>query len=129
MDALGGSSLRRSYGMLRAGGRLVAFGASSVTGAERRDPRKLVREGLPMIRGFNLVDQMSASKAVIGLHVLRLWDYRGTARSRGSPLTDLLADGGDDPAGRAEEVRRAARRLATACSPSVATSARSGADA
>ena len=103
MDALGGSSLRRSYGMLRAGGRLVAFGASSVTGAERRDPRKLVREGLPMIRGFNLVDQMSASKAVIGLNVLRLWDDRGTLDPWLGPLTDLLADGTIQPV-VAEEV-------------------------
>jgi NADPH:quinone reductase-like Zn-dependent oxidoreductase len=97
MDALGGSSLRRSYGMLRAGGRLVAFGASSVTGAERRDPRKLVREGLPMIRGFNLVDQMSASKAVIGLNVLRLWDDRGTLEPWIAPLQDLVADGTIQP--------------------------------
>ena len=36
MDAIGGSSFRRSYKLLRAGGRLVCFGASGlVAGAER----------------------------------------------------------------------------------------------
>jgi NADPH:quinone reductase-like Zn-dependent oxidoreductase len=103
MDALGGSSLRRSYGMLRAGGRLIAFGASSVTGAEKRNPLTLVRQGLPMVRGFNLVDQMSASKAVIGLNVLRLWDDRGTLEPWLGPLTELLADGTIQPV-VAEEV-------------------------
>ena len=103
MDALGGASLRRSYRMLRAGGRLVAFGASSITGAEKRDPRKLVREGLPMLRGFNLVDQMSASKTVVGLNVLRLWDEFGTLEPWLAPLTELLGDGTIQPV-VAEEV-------------------------
>jgi NADPH:quinone reductase-like Zn-dependent oxidoreductase len=104
MDAIGGDSLRRSYGMLRPGGRLVAFGAASVTGAERRNPLTLVRQGLPMVRGFNLVEQMSASKAVIGLNMLRLWDDRGTLEPWLRPLTALLADGTIRPV-VAEEVR------------------------
>jgi NADPH:quinone reductase-like Zn-dependent oxidoreductase len=103
MDALGGASLRRSYGMLRAGGRLVAFGASSVTGTEKRNPLTLVRQGLPMVRGFNLVEQMSASKAVIGLNLLRLWDEHGTLDPWLGPLTELLEDGTIQPV-VAEEV-------------------------
>jgi NADPH:quinone reductase-like Zn-dependent oxidoreductase len=93
MDALGGASLRRSYGMLRPGGRLVAFGASSVIAGEKRNPLRAVREGLPMIRGFNLLDQMSSSKAVIGLNLLRLWDDRGTLEPWVAPLQELMADG------------------------------------
>ena len=31
-----------------------------------------------MFRGFDLIEQMSESKAVIGLNMLRLWDDRGT---------------------------------------------------
>jgi NADPH:quinone reductase-like Zn-dependent oxidoreductase len=103
MDALGGASLRRSYRMLRAGGRLVAFGASSITGAEKRNPLKLVREGAPMLRGFNLVEQMSSSKAVIGLNVLRLWDEFGALDRWLGPLTELLEDGTIQPV-VAEEV-------------------------
>jgi NADPH:quinone reductase-like Zn-dependent oxidoreductase len=93
MDAIGGASLRRSYGLLRPGGRLVAFGAAAVTGGERRNPVRAAREGLPMLRGFNLIEQMSSSKAVIGLNLLRLWDDRGTLEPWVSPLRELLADG------------------------------------
>lgn len=93
LDAIGGASLRRSYRMLRPGGRLVAFGAASVTGGARRNLVRAVRQGLPMVRGFNLVDQMSASKAVIGLNMLRLWDERGTLEPWIAPLRELLEDG------------------------------------
>jgi NADPH:quinone reductase-like Zn-dependent oxidoreductase len=103
MDALGGPSFARSYGLLRAGGRLVAFGASSVTGTEKRDLRAMVRNGLPMLRGFNLIKQMQASKAVIGLNVLTLWDDRGTLEPFLTPLQELLDDGTIQPV-VAEEV-------------------------
>jgi NADPH:quinone reductase-like Zn-dependent oxidoreductase len=93
MDALGGASFGRSYGMLRAGGRLVAFGASSVTGAEKRNLLRAARAALPMLRGFNLIPQMQASKAVIGLNLLSLWDDRGTLEPWVAPLRELLDDG------------------------------------
>jgi len=93
LDAIGGSSFKRSYRMLRAGGRLVAFGASSVQQGERRNLLKAARAGLPMLRGFDLIRQMSDSKAVIGLNMLRLWDDRGTLQPWTDPLTALMADG------------------------------------
>jgi NADPH:quinone reductase-like Zn-dependent oxidoreductase len=93
MDAIGGDSMRRSYRQLRAGGRLVAFGASSVTGGERRNLLRAARQAAPMLRGFSVIDQMSASKAVIGLNMLRLWEDRGTLEPWITPLADLLADG------------------------------------
>ena len=37
MDAIGGASFRRSYKLLRAGGRLVCFGASGVVSGENRN--------------------------------------------------------------------------------------------
>ncbi len=93
LDAIGGSSFRRSYRMLRVGGRLVAFGASSVQPGERRNLLKAARQGLPMLRGFDLIRQMSDSKAVIGLNMLRLWDDRGTLAPWIEPLTALMEDG------------------------------------
>lgn len=93
MDAIGGRSLRRSYGLLRAGGRLVAFGASSVVSGERKNLAKAAPEALAMVRGFSLLDQMSESKTVIGLNILRLWDDRGTLEPWLAPLTELLAAG------------------------------------
>ncbi len=42
---------------------------------------------------FNLIKQMSESKAVIGLNMLSLWKERGTLKPWIEPLEALLADG------------------------------------
>jgi NADPH:quinone reductase-like Zn-dependent oxidoreductase len=96
MDALGGASFRRSYALLRAGGRLVCFGASGVVAGEKRNLVAAARTALRMPR-FNLLKQMSESKAVIGLNVLTLWDDLGTAERWTEPLGQMLADGTIDP--------------------------------
>lgn len=96
MDALGGASFRRSYDMLRAGGRLVAFGASAVVSGERRNLVSALRTVLRMPR-FNMVKQMSESKAVIGLNMLSLWKDRGTLAPWIEPLQALLDDGTIEP--------------------------------
>jgi len=93
MDAIGGASLKRSYDLLRPGGRLVAFGASSVVAGEKRNLLKAAPQALRMIRGFNAMDQMSDSKAVIGLNMLRLWDDRGTLEPWITPLRAMIDDG------------------------------------
>ena len=93
MDAVGGASFRRSYKLLRPGGRLVAFGASSVMSGEKRSLRTAAPQALRMLRGFNLIEQMGQSKAVIGLNMLRLWEDRGTLRPWIDPLEAMLADG------------------------------------
>ncbi|SEL65615.1 zinc-binding dehydrogenase [Rhodococcus maanshanensis] len=93
MDAIGGESLRRSYGLLRPGGRLVAFGASSVVAGDKRNLLRAAPQALRMMRGFNLIDQMSESKAVIGLNMLRLWDDRGTLEPWITPLRELIENG------------------------------------
>jgi NADPH:quinone reductase-like Zn-dependent oxidoreductase len=97
LDAIGGRQFRRSYAMLRAGGRLVAFGASSVMHGEKRNLLKAAPEAVPMFRGFNLIAQMEASKAVIGLNVLTLWKDRGTLEPWVTPLLDLIDDGTIQP--------------------------------
>ncbi len=92
MDSIGGRSYRRSYNLLRAGGRLVCFGASGVVSGESRDLVAAARTALLMPR-FNLLKQMSESKTVIGLNVLTLWDELGSAERWTAPLTELLSDG------------------------------------
>ena len=92
LDAVGGASFRRSYRLLRAGGRLVAFGASAVVSGERRNVATALRAVARMPR-FNLVKQMSESKAVIGLNMLSLWKDRGTLRPWIEPLQQMLDDG------------------------------------
>jgi NADPH:quinone reductase-like Zn-dependent oxidoreductase len=92
MDAIGGKSFRRSYELLRPGGRLVAFGASAVVAGERRNPITALRTVVRMPR-FNMVKQMSESKAVIGLNMLSLWKDRGTLEPWITPMRELIEDG------------------------------------
>lgn len=96
MDAVGGKSFRRDFEMLRAGGRLVAFGASAVVSGERRNLLTALRTVVRMPR-FNMIKQMSQSKAVIGLNMLTLWKDRGTLAPWIDPLQEMLDDGAIEP--------------------------------
>jgi NADPH:quinone reductase-like Zn-dependent oxidoreductase len=92
LDAVGGKSFRTSYTLLRPGGRLVAFGASSVVSGERKNLVTALRAVVRMPR-FNMIKQMSESKAVIGLNMLSLWKDRGTLEPWIGPMRELLANG------------------------------------
>jgi NADPH:quinone reductase-like Zn-dependent oxidoreductase len=92
MDAVGGKSFRTSYSLLRPGGRLVAFGASAVVSGQRRNLVTALRTVIRMPR-FNMIKQMSESKAVIGLNMLSLWKDRGTLEPWIAPLREMLDDG------------------------------------
>lgn len=96
MDAIGGRNFRISYDLLHPGGRLVAFGASSVMGGEGRNLVRALRTVVQMPR-FNLMKQMSTSKAVIGLNMLALWDDAGTLEPWITPLRALIDDGTVQP--------------------------------
>ena len=85
LDAVGGKSFRTGYDLLRPGGRLVAFGASAVVSGERRNLVTALRTVMRMPR-FNMIKQMSESKAVIGLNMLTLWKDRGTLQPWIGPL-------------------------------------------
>jgi NADPH:quinone reductase-like Zn-dependent oxidoreductase len=96
LDAVGGKSFRTSYDLLAPGGRLVAFGASAVVSGERKNIATALRTVLRMPR-FNMIKQMSESKAVIGLNMLTLWKDRGTLAPWIEPLDEMLADGTIEP--------------------------------
>ncbi len=96
MDAIGGKSLRRSYELLGGGGRLIAFGASGVVSGERRNPIAALRTALRMPR-FNLIKQMSASKAVIGLNMYTLSQDERRREQVSAALRELLDDGTINP--------------------------------
>jgi NADPH:quinone reductase-like Zn-dependent oxidoreductase len=92
LDAVGGKSFRTGYDLLRPGGRLVAFGASAVVSGQRRNLITALRTVIRMPR-FNMIKQMSESKAVIGLNMLTLWKDRGTLAPWIGPLQEMLDDG------------------------------------
>jgi NADPH:quinone reductase-like Zn-dependent oxidoreductase len=96
LDAIGGKSFRRSYDLLRPGGRLVAFGASAVMSGEKRNLVTALGTVVRMPR-FKIIKQMSESKAVIGLNMLTLWKDRGSLQPWIEPLQAMLDDGTIQP--------------------------------
>jgi NADPH:quinone reductase-like Zn-dependent oxidoreductase len=96
MDAIGGKSLRRSYELLGPGGRLIAFGVSALVSGERRNPVSALSTVLRMPR-FNLIKQMSASKAVIGLNMYTLSQDERRRAQVSAALRELLDEGAVQP--------------------------------
>jgi NADPH:quinone reductase-like Zn-dependent oxidoreductase len=92
MDAVGGSSFRKGYGLLRAGGRLVMFGASATTSGGTRDIKTLAKFAVTT-PFFHPLKLMSESKAVIGLNMLTLWDSTGSLDEYIQPLRGWIDDG------------------------------------
>ncbi len=71
-DAVGGSSAKKGYKLLGSGGRIVLFGAASMTGTN-------IIGKLGMVAGFGIyhpVQFMMTSKAIIGVNMLRIGDDR-----------------------------------------------------
>jgi NADPH:quinone reductase-like Zn-dependent oxidoreductase len=96
MDAIGGKSFKKGYKLLRPGGRLVSFGASSATEGQRRNIAQAVKM-LAQTPRFNALRMMSDSKAVIGLNMLRIWDSKGSLDEYIDPLQDWMRSGAVKP--------------------------------
>jgi NADPH:quinone reductase-like Zn-dependent oxidoreductase len=96
LDAIGGSSFRKSFSLLRAGGRLVPFGASSAMRGDRRHiPSNLKMLATTPI--FHPLQLASSSRAVIGLNLLTLWDEHGTLDDFIDPLREWTETGSIRP--------------------------------
>jgi NADPH:quinone reductase-like Zn-dependent oxidoreductase len=96
MDAIGGNSFRKSWSLLHAGGRLVAYGISESGGGERREISKLLKM-LATSPVFPILLMMRDSKSVIGLNMLTIWDTKGSLDEFIGPLRGLMAEGVIDP--------------------------------
>src|SRR5690349_14498551 len=77
-DALGPSSFRKDYRLLRQGGRLIMYGASEVQTGERRSVPTALRtlakspfSSMPWWKGLGV---MNENKGVFGLNMLSWWD-------------------------------------------------------
>ena len=100
IDAVGPSSFRKDYGILRAGGRLVMYGASEIQTGEKRDLpaalRGLARMPLATMPWWKSLAIMNENKGVFGLNMLKWWDAEGLDRVL-EPLADGLAGGEYEP--------------------------------
>jgi NADPH:quinone reductase-like Zn-dependent oxidoreductase len=101
IDAIGPSSFRKDYRLLRPGGRLVCFGFSEAQGGERRSiPRALKGLGsmatatMPWWRSLGI---MNENKGVFGLNMLSWWEREGDLRRVIEPLAEGLEEGELEP--------------------------------
>lgn len=92
LDGVGGLIGRRSYRLLRPGGRLICYGISSFVGGDTRRMSRVVR-GLVASPFYSPLGHMRASKGVIGLNMLELWKDRGTVQPWITPLRTLMTEG------------------------------------
>ena len=100
IDAVGPSSFRKDYAILRPGGRLVMYGLSEAQTGDRRDVpavlRSLARMPLATMPWWKSVQVMNENKGVFGLNMLKWWDAEGLDRVL-EPLSSGLAAGEFDP--------------------------------
>ena len=100
-DALGPSSFRKDYRLLRQGGRLVMYGASEVQTGERRSVPTALRtlakspfSSMPWWKGLGV---MNENKGVFGLNMLAWWDAEGSLDRVIEPLISALRRGDLQP--------------------------------
>lgn len=91
LDPIGGKVQRQSFKQLRPGGRLISYGVTALASGERRNPLRMVRE-LTRMPFFHPIQLGSASKGVIGLNMLRIWDDRGSLADFIAPLIEMFED-------------------------------------
>ncbi len=96
IDALGPTSFRKDYRLLRSGGRLVMYGLSESTSAGARDLpatlRSLLKMPLATMPWWKSLSMMNENKGVFGLNMLSWWDREGNLDRLTTPLlTDLEA--------------------------------------
>jgi NADPH:quinone reductase-like Zn-dependent oxidoreductase len=96
-DALGPSSFRKDYRLLRQGGRLIMYGASEVQTGERRSVPSALRtlakspfSSMPWWKGLAV---MNENKGVFGLNMLSWWDAEGSLDRVIEPLIPALQNG------------------------------------
>ena len=85
IDAIGPTSFRKDYEILRSGGRLVMYGLSEVQTGDKRDIpavlRGLVRMPLATMPWWRSLQIMNENKGVFGLNMLKWWDAEGLDRA------------------------------------------------
>jgi NADPH:quinone reductase-like Zn-dependent oxidoreductase len=101
IDALGPTSFRKDYRLLRSGGRLVMYGLSEVTKESGRDIpaalKSLAKMPLATIPWWKSLALMNENKGVFGLNMLKWWDREGSLDRVTEPLMADLEAGRLEP--------------------------------
>ena len=101
IDALGPTSFRKDYRLLRSGGRMVMYGLSESTKAGARDLpatlKSLVKMPLATMPWWKSLTMMNENKGVFGLNMLSWWEREGNLDRVTEPLMADLAEGRIEP--------------------------------
>ena len=101
IDALGPTSFRKDYRLLRSGGRLVMYGLSEVTNEGGRDIpaalKSLAKMPLATIPWWKSLALMNENKGVFGLNMLKWWEREGSLDRATEPLMADLEAGRLEP--------------------------------
>jgi NADPH:quinone reductase-like Zn-dependent oxidoreductase len=96
-DALGPSSFRKDYQLLRQGGRLIMYGVSEVQPGDRRNMRAALKTvakspfaSMPWWKGLAVLNE---NKGVFGLNMLHWWVAEGDLHRVIAPLMPALQSG------------------------------------
>jgi NADPH:quinone reductase-like Zn-dependent oxidoreductase len=96
-DAIGPSSFRKDYRLLRSGGRLVCFGMSEAQSGDKRSIPGLLKGLASMTTAtmpwWKSMLIMNENKGVFGLNMLGWWDREGDLSRVIDPLASDLGDG------------------------------------
>lgn len=100
-DAIGPSSFRKDYRLLRPGGRLICFGLSEVQTGEGRNVGGLLKGLASMATAtmpwWKSLAIMNENKGVFGLNMLKWWDTEGDIQRAVKPLEAELEAGRLEP--------------------------------
>jgi NADPH:quinone reductase-like Zn-dependent oxidoreductase len=101
IDALGPTSFRKDYRLLRPGGRMVMYGLSEASKESGRDIpaalKSLVKMPLATIPWWKSLAMMNENKGVFGLNMLKWWDREGSLDRVTEPLMADLEAGRIEP--------------------------------
>ncbi len=101
IDALGPTSFRKDYRLLRPGGRMVMYGLSEATSEGGRDIpamlKGLAKMPLATIPWWKSLALMNENKGIFGLNMLKWWDREGSLDRVTEPLMADLEAGRLEP--------------------------------
>jgi NADPH:quinone reductase-like Zn-dependent oxidoreductase len=96
-DALGPTSFRKDYRILRPGGRLIMYGASEVQTGEKRNlvsaARSVMKTPLATMPWWKSLGVLNENKGVFGLNMLSWWDQEGSLDRVLQPILPQLEKG------------------------------------
>jgi NADPH:quinone reductase-like Zn-dependent oxidoreductase len=101
IDALGPTSFRKDYRLLRPGGRLVMYGISEASTERGRDIpamlKSLAKMPMATIPWWKSLALMNENKGIFGLNMLKWWEREGSLDRLTEPLMDDLEAGRLEP--------------------------------